>query len=69
MNLTWATLSITVILFLVALQFIQTVNASGYATVPIVIGFGAAAIISLSFFIMIVDRTAEVPSASSRWSY
>jgi MFS family permease len=51
------TLSITIIAFLVALQFIQTVNASDYATVPIVIGFGAAAIISLSFFIMIERRT------------
>jgi MFS family permease len=51
------TLSITVISFLVALQFIQSVNASDSATVPIVIGFGAAAIISLSFFIMIERRT------------
>jgi MFS family permease len=51
------TLSITIIAFLVALQFIQTVNTSDYATVPIVIGFGAAAIISLSFFIMIERRT------------
>ena len=51
------TLSITIIAFLVALQFIQTVNASDSATVPIVIGFGAAAIISLSFFIMIERRT------------
>ena len=50
------TLSITVISFLVALQFIQSVNASD-STVPIVIGFGAAAIISLSFFIMIERRT------------
>ena len=54
------TLSITIIAFLVALQFIQTVNASDYATVPIVIGFGAAAIISLSFFIMI-ERRAYSP--------
>jgi MFS family permease len=51
------TLSITVISFLVALQFIQSVNALDSATVPIVIGFGAAAIISLSFFIMIERRT------------
>ncbi len=51
------TLSITIISFLVALQFIQNVNASDYAAVPIVIGFGAAAIISLSFFIMIERRT------------
>ena len=54
------TLSITVISFLVALQFIQTINASDSATVPIVIGFGAAAIISLSFFIMI-ERRAYSP--------
>src|SRR5215471_1902298 len=51
------TLSITIISFLVALQFVQTVNASDSATVPIVIGFGAAAIISLSFFIMTERRT------------
>jgi MFS family permease len=51
------TLSITVISFLVALQFIQSVNASDSATVPIVIGFGAAATISLSLFIMIERRT------------
>lgn len=50
------TLSITVISFLVALQFIQTVNAAASANVPIVIGFGAAATISLSFFIMIERR-------------
>jgi MFS family permease len=49
------TLSITVISFLVALQFIQTVNAAA-----IVIGFGAAATISLSFFIMI-ERKADSP--------
>ena len=54
------TLSITVISFLVALQFIQTVIASDSATVPIVICFGAAAIISLSFFIMI-ERKAYSP--------
>jgi MFS family permease len=51
------TLSITIISFLVALQFMQTVNASDSTTVPIVIGFGAAAIISLSFFIMTERRT------------
>ncbi|MGB6628641.1 MAG: MFS transporter [Nitrososphaeraceae archaeon] len=54
------TLSITVISFLVALQFIQTVNAAPSANLPIVIGFGAAAIISLSFFIM-VERKAISP--------
>jgi MFS family permease len=51
------TLSVTVISFLVALQFIQSVNSSDSATVPIVIGFGAAAIISLSLFIMIERST------------
>jgi MFS family permease len=50
------TLSISVISFLVALQFIQTINAES-ATVPIVIGFGAAAIISLSFLIITERRT------------
>jgi hypothetical protein len=54
------TLSITVISFLVALQFMQTVNAAPTENVPIVIGFGAAAIISLSFFIMI-ERKAISP--------
>ena len=54
------TLSITVISFLVALQFIQTVNAAASANVPIVIGFGAAATISLSFFIM-TERKADSP--------
>ncbi|MGB8935003.1 MAG: MFS transporter [Candidatus Nitrosopolaris sp.] len=53
------TLSISVISFLVALQFIQTVNASD-SVITIVLGFGAAAIISLSFFIMI-ERRAYSP--------
>jgi len=55
-----ATLSITVISFLVALQFIQTLNASNSQTLLIVIGFGAAAIIALSFFIM-TERRADSP--------
>jgi hypothetical protein len=54
------TLSITVISFLVALQFMQTVNAAPSENTPIVIGFGAAAIISLSFFIM-AERKAISP--------
>ncbi|MRN40793.1 MAG: MFS transporter [Nitrosopumilales archaeon] len=54
------TLSITVVSFLVALQFIQTVSASDSSNVLIVIGFGAAAIIALSFFI-IIERKANSP--------
>lgn len=54
------TLFITVISFLVALQFMQTINAAPSENLPIVIGFGAAAIISLSFFIM-VERKAIAP--------
>ncbi len=54
------TLSITVISFLVALQFIQAINVAASVNLPIVIGFGAAAIISLSFFIMI-ERRADSP--------
>ena len=54
------TLSITVISFLVALQFIQTVNEPDSPNALIVIGFGAAAIIALSFFIMI-ERRAHSP--------
>jgi MFS family permease len=54
------TLAVTVISFLVALQFIQTVNEADYANILIVIGFGATAIISLSFFIMI-ERRADSP--------
>jgi MFS family permease len=47
------TLSVTIISFLVALQFIQTVNASDSPNVLIVIGFGATAIVALAFFIMV----------------
>ncbi|HET7146983.1 MAG TPA: MFS transporter [Candidatus Nitrosopolaris sp.] len=54
------TLSITVVSFLVALQFIQTVSASNSSNVLIVIGFGAAAIFALSFFI-IIERKANSP--------
>ena len=54
------TLSITVISFLVALQFIQAINVAASVNLPIVIGFGAAAIISVSFFIMI-ERRADSP--------
>ena len=54
------TLSITVISFLIALQFIQTLNASNSQNMLIVIGFGAAAIIALSFFIMI-ERRSDSP--------
>jgi MFS family permease len=50
------TLSITVVSFLVALQFIQTIQAVASANLLIVIGFGAAAIISISFFIKIERR-------------
>ncbi len=54
------TLSITVISFLVALQFIQTLSVSNSQNLLIVIGFGAAAIIALSFFGMI-ERRADSP--------
>jgi MFS family permease len=54
------TLSITVVSFLVALQFIQTVNASNSLNTLIVIGFGATTIIALFFFI-IVERKADSP--------
>jgi MFS family permease len=54
------TLSITVVSFLVALQFIQTINASDSSNALIVIGFGAAAIVALFFFIM-VERKADSP--------
>jgi len=54
------TLSITVISFLVALQFIQTLNASNSQNLLIVIGFGAAAVVALSFFI-ITERRAYFP--------
>jgi MFS family permease len=54
------TLSVTIISFLVALQFIQTVNASDSPNVLIVIGFGATAIVALAFFIMI-ERKAGSP--------
>jgi MFS family permease len=54
------TLSITIISFLVALQFIQTLIASNSQNLLIVIGFGAVAIIALSFFIMI-ERRADSP--------
>ena len=54
------TLSITVVSFLVALQFIQTVSASDSSNVLAVIGFGVAAITALSFFIMI-ERKANSP--------
>ena len=50
------TLSITVISFLIALQFIQTLSASNSQNLLIVIGFGAASVIALSFFIMIERR-------------
>jgi MFS family permease len=54
------TLSITVVSFLVALQFIQTVSASVSSNVLIVIGFGVAAIIALFFFI-IIERKVNSP--------
>ena len=54
------TLSITVISFLVALQFIQTVSALDSPNTLIVIGFGATAIVALSFFVMI-ERRADSP--------
>jgi MFS family permease len=51
------TLSVTVISFLVALQFIQTTTSAAAPNILIVVGFGAAAIISLTFFIMVERRT------------
>lgn len=51
------TLSVTVISCLVALQFIQTAIHAAASNILIVVGFGAAAIISLTFFIMIERRT------------
>jgi MFS family permease len=53
-------LSVTVISFLVALQFIQTTISATASNLLIVVGFGAAAIISLTFFIM-VERRTESP--------
>ena len=55
------TLSITIIAFLVALQFIQTVNASDSATVPIVIGFGTANHFSVIFY---YDREKNIFSVT-----
>ncbi len=55
------TLSITIIAFLVALQFIQTVNASDYATVPIVIGFGVGNHFSVIFY---YDREKNIFSVN-----
>jgi MFS family permease len=54
------TLSVTIISFLVALQFIQAVNASDSPNALIIIGFGATAIVALAFFIM-VERKAGSP--------
>jgi MFS family permease len=54
------TLSVTVISFLVALQFIQTFSALDSPNTLIVIGFGATAIVALSFFVMI-ERRADSP--------
>jgi MFS family permease len=54
------TLSVTVVSFLVALQFVQTVSASDSSNVLIVTGFGAAAIIALFFFI-IIERKVNSP--------
>jgi MFS family permease len=51
------TLSVTVISFLVALQFIQTIINAAAPNILIVAVFGAAAIISLTFFIMVERRT------------
>ena len=51
------TLSVTVISFLVALQFIQTTISAAAPNILIVVVFGAAAIISLTFFIMVERRT------------
>ena len=52
------TLSVMVISFLVALQFVQTTISSAAApNILIVVVFGAAAIISLTFFIMVERRT------------
>src|SRR5919197_5398793 len=52
------TLSVTIISFLVALQFTQTINSAADNVLPTVIVFGVAAIISLLFFV-----TAEKKSA------
>jgi MFS family permease len=52
------TLSVTVISFLVALQFIQTTTSTAASSnILIGVAFGAAAIISLSFFTMVESRT------------
>jgi MFS family permease len=51
------TLSVTVISFLVTLQFVQTTTSAAASNVLIVVGFGAAAIISLTFFIIVERRT------------
>jgi MFS family permease len=45
------TLSVTIISFLVALQFTQTINSAADNVLPTVIVFGVAAIISLLFFV------------------
>jgi len=50
------TLSITIISFLVALQFTQTISTTSNA-IPIVVGFGVAAIISLISFVRIEKKT------------
>ncbi len=50
------TLSVTIISFLVALQFTQTISTST-STVPIVIVFAVAAIISLIFFVRTEKKT------------
>jgi hypothetical protein len=51
------TLSVTVISFLVALQFIQTTTSAAAHNILTVVIFGAAAVISLTFFIMVERRT------------
>lgn len=50
------TLSVTIISFLVALQFTQTINSAANV-LPTIIGFGVAAVVSLSFFVRAEKKT------------
>ena len=52
------TLSVTIISFLVALQFTQTINSAADNVLPTVIVFGVAAIISLLFFVKAEKKSA-----------
>ena len=52
------TLSVTIISFLIALQFTQTINSAADNVLPTVIVFGVAAIISLLFFVRAEKKSA-----------